>query len=210
MATCADGFRPNPDDTISYYYRTLHYSQEAMQYKTYKTSLELLASSVIISSYEMLDGSSTDWEKHLKGVFWIQRSQIIHGDSSGLRQAVWWAWICQDTWAALRERRKPFTFWKPVRHLTELSPFELAARAIRYFAHVVAYCATTREDHTSNSTPASRSSEARCLLKQINDWKSQLTVEFNPLPLSTSPVGNQGMFVPIWIRPPALGKHDVT
>lgn len=205
-ATCADGHRPHPDDTIKYYYRTLQYSQEAMQYGTYKTSLELLSSAVIISSYEMLDGSTMDWEKHLKGVHWIQRSQIIHGDSSGLRQAVWWAWICQDIWAAFRENRKPFTFWKPVRGITELSPSEIAARAIRYLAHVVAYCAPTQEDPTSSSSIAARSSEAHALLEQINAWKSLLTAEFNPLPLSTSSSEHE-VFTPIWIRPPAFGRH---
>lgn len=84
----ADG-PSNPSDAIQYYYKTLHYSQKAMQYDTYKTSLELLATALIVSTYEMLDGSSEDWKRHLKGVFWIQRSQVIHGDSRGLRQAVW-------------------------------------------------------------------------------------------------------------------------
>ncbi|KAI8722811.1 hypothetical protein NCS52_00426000 [Fusarium sp. LHS14.1] len=74
----AAGYRPDPNDTIRYYWKTLHYSQKAMKYETYQTSLELLASAIIISSYEMLDGASTNWEKHLKGVFWIQRSAVYN------------------------------------------------------------------------------------------------------------------------------------
>ena len=81
------------NDALQYYNETLHYLSKAMQYDTYKTSLELLATALIVSTYEMLDGSGRDWERHLQGVFWIQRSQVIHGDSKGLKQAVWWAWL---------------------------------------------------------------------------------------------------------------------
>jgi hypothetical protein len=101
---------PDRNSALQYYYQTLHYVQKAMRYSSYQTSLELLATTLIISTYEMLDGSRKDWERHLEGVFWIQRSQVIHGESEGLKSAVWWAWLCQDVWAAFREKRKTFTF----------------------------------------------------------------------------------------------------
>ena len=81
---------------LMFYNETLHYLSKAMQYDMYKTSLELLATALIVSNYEMLDGSGKDWKRHLKGVFGIQRSQVIRGDSKNLRQTVWWAWFCQD------------------------------------------------------------------------------------------------------------------
>lgn len=65
------------NDAIQYYHKTLHCIQNAMQYDTYKTSLELLSTSLIASTYGMLGGSSENWERHLKGVFWIQRSQTM-------------------------------------------------------------------------------------------------------------------------------------
>ncbi|CAJ0552529.1 Ff.00g006070.m01.CDS01 [Fusarium sp. VM40] len=200
--TYAAGFRPTQDDTIGYYYKTLHYCQEAMQYDGYKTSLELLASAFIISAYEMLDGSNTDWEKHLKGVFWIQRSQTIHGHSGGLRQAVWWAWLCQDVWAAFREKRRPFTFWKPNRPLADLNPSELAARAVYNFAHVVHFCA--RDD--ASNTPdyvAVKTQEADLLSQQLDYWASYLTSEFQPLPIVAS-AAEKSPFPPIWIQPPSF------
>lgn len=199
----ASGLRPDPNDTIRYYYRTLHYSQKAMKYDSYKTSLELLASSIIISSYEMLDGPSTDWEKHLKGVFWIQRSQAIHGDSGGLRQAVWWAWICQDVWAAFREKRRPLTFWTPCRDLADMSPSELAARAVYNFSRVVGFCAEVASDGTDQAAP--RASEARLLLRLLGDWKSRLTVEFEPIPVLTSSGTHDEAFPTMWIQPAAFG-----
>ncbi|KAH7237205.1 hypothetical protein B0J15DRAFT_406581 [Fusarium solani] len=192
-------YRPDPNDTIRYYWKTLHYSQKAMKYETYQTSLELLASAIIISSYEMLDGASTDWEKHLKGVFWIQRSQVIHGDSGGLRQAVWWAWLCQDVWAAFREKRKPFTFWQPTRSLTELDPNHLAARAVYNFAHIVGFCA--EESEPGNATLNTQ--KAALLLQRLETWKSYLTVEFNPLPGPDSE--NNKDFPLLWIQPAAFG-----
>lgn len=88
---------PNKEEAVlQYYYETLRYVQRAMQYSGYKTSLELLATALIISAYEMLDNSTNDWERHLEGVFLIQRSQTIHGESGGLHSAAWWAWLCQD------------------------------------------------------------------------------------------------------------------
>lgn len=206
IPTYADGFRPDPNDTIRFYYRTLQYSQKAMQYESYKTSLELLSSAIIISSYEMLDGSSSDWEKHLRGVFWIQRSQVIHGDSGGLRQAVWWAWLCQDTWAAFREKRRPFTFWTPMRALIDLNPNELAARAVYNFAQVVGFIAKDEKEGTVTRERQyeTKNMEADRLLRLLEDWKSHITAEFRPLPIPATIAA--GEFPPVWIQPALFGR----
>ena len=201
------GYHPDSNDTVGYYWKTLHYSQKAMEYDTYQTSLELLASAIIISTYEMLDDSNTDWEKHLKGVFWIQRSQVIHGDSGGLRQAVWWAWLSQDVWAAFRERRKPFTFWQPTKTLPELKPHQLAARAVYNFAHVVGYCAESSIPEDA-ARAASKTREAGLLLQQIQHWRSHLTVEFDPLP-TMGPDADNKVFPTVWIQPSAFGSCDL-
>ncbi|KAF4826971.1 Transcription activator AMTR1 [Colletotrichum tropicale] len=187
------------NEALKYYYKTLHYIQEAMQYDTYKTSLELLATSSIISAYEMLDGSRQDWERHLKGVHWIQRSQTIHGDSGGLKQAVWWTWLCQDVWAAFREKRRPFTFWRPVKTLDELDPYQLAARSVYFFAQVVAFC--SKEDtEAAKNDPIDRVAAADALKDQLENWRRHLTAEFQPLPYAGSV---DDVFEPIWIHPPA-------
>lgn len=197
----------DPNDAVSYYYKTLHYSQKAMQYDTYKTSLDLLAISLIISSYEMLDGSSKDWEKHLEGVFWIQRSQVIHGDSGGLRQAVWWAWLCQDVWAAFREKRKPLTFWRAAKTLEDLDAPEIAARSVYNFCQVVGYCSKKERDEGDGNL-AYRSLEADILLQRLEDWKKWLTFEFEPLPSAPSPNGSSDVFPPVWIQPAAYGMIE--
>ncbi|KAF8850768.1 hypothetical protein BDZ45DRAFT_602390 [Acephala macrosclerotiorum] len=188
----------NRNDALQYYNETLHYLSKAMQYETFKTSLELLATALIISTYEMLDGSGKDWERHLQGVFWIQRSQVIHGDSKGLRAAVWWAWLCQDVWAAFKEKRKTFTFWKPVRTFAEMNPYELAARSVYIIAKVVNFCSKEEIEGRSIEGRIERADQLRAML---DEWERYITIEFNPLPYrGDSP---SAAFQPVWIHPPA-------
>lgn len=190
-------------DAIQYYYKTLHYIQEAMQFDTYKTSLELLSTTLVISTYEMLDGASENWERHLQGVFWIQRSQTIHGDSKGLRAAVWWAWLCQDVWAAFREKRRPFTFWRPVKQLNELDPHELASRSVYFFAQAVGFCSKPQRDEDSDDL-AARIRQADNILQMLEEWRQHLTVEFEPLPSPDQE--SDAIFPAVWIHPSPFGK----
>jgi hypothetical protein len=74
---------------VQYYSKTLRYLQQVMKIVSYLRSDDLLATVLILSTYEMITGSSRGWERHLKGVFWIQRSQLIHGESQGLKKCVW-------------------------------------------------------------------------------------------------------------------------
>ncbi|GKZ62810.1 hypothetical protein AnigIFM49718_010235 [Aspergillus niger] len=184
---------------LQYYYQTLHYVQRAMRFSSYKTSLELLATALIISAYEMLDNSTNDWERHLEGVFLIQRSQTIHGESGGLHSAVWWAWLCQDIWAAFREKRKTLTFWIPQKPLSALLPHELAMRAIYITAKVISYCA----ESTTEENRRRRIDDANRLRAMLEDWRQHRTVEFSPLPLGRRE--HSSYFPPIWIRPAAFG-----
>lgn len=195
----ADEETQNPLDALPYYFKTLHYIQEAMQHVSYKNSQELLATASIVSAYEMLDGSRQDWERHLKGLFCIQRSQTIHGDSGGLKGAVWWAWLCQDVWAAFREGRKPFTFWRPDRVMGLLAPHELAARSVHLFAQAVSFC-SKEEVLGGHAAPLARMGQADALRSRLEDWRSHLGAEFEPIPQDTVAAG---VFQPIWIHPPA-------
>lgn len=197
---------PNREISLQYYYQTLHYVQKAMQYSSYKTSLELLATTLIISTYEMLDDSSQDWQRHLEGVFLIQRSQVIHGDSGGLKAAVWWAWLCQDVWAAFRERRKTLTFWVPKKTYADLSPSEIAARSMFVLAKVINYC-SREECILAEINLQARADKAKHLRSMLDEWWSHLTVEFSPLPAMTP--DSSAAFQPVWIRTPAFGKFKI-
>jgi hypothetical protein len=84
-----------------YYYQTLHYLSQNLLYPSYSKSREIIATSLLISTYEMFDseGESNNgaWERHLRGLFWIQRSQNNNGECQDpLRRATWWGWIRQE------------------------------------------------------------------------------------------------------------------
>jgi hypothetical protein len=198
----ARGTKYERHDALKYYHDCLHYVRQAMRFDSYNTSLELLATALIISAYEMLDGSRRDWERHLQGVFWIQRSQVIHGDSKGLRAAVWWSWLCQDVWAAFRERRKTFTFWKHPRAFDQMNPWELGQRSIFLMSKVVSFCSQEEVEATQHD-PAARFEMARTLDSMLEAWKATLTVEFTPLPLENGQSGE--IFDPLWIHPSMFG-----
>lgn len=193
----------DPLDALPFYFTTLHYIREAMQYDTYKDSLELLATASIVSSYEMLDGSRQDWERHLRGLSCIQLSQGIHGDSGGLKQAVWWTWLCQDVWAAWREGRKPFMTWRPDRALSHLDSFELAARSVYLFGQAVGHC-SREEIEVGKQNPNARLAQAESLRKALTSWREHLPVGFEPLPVEGDSAA-KGPFSPLWINPPCFG-----
>lgn len=191
----------NPNLAIQYYYETLHYVQTALQYNSYAHSEEILATALIISTYEMLDESESGWQRHLKGVFWIQRSQDVNGASGGIRQAVWWGWLRQDVWAAFKERRRCLSFWKPVKDYPELSQPELVDRVTYLFSQAVNYCANPAVAVGGGCVQRSMET-ADELLTMLGRWRSFLGDLFKSLPVSEI----RTVFRPIWIHPPQLGE----
>ncbi|KAE8161487.1 fungal-specific transcription factor domain-containing protein [Aspergillus tamarii] len=191
---------------VRYYYETLHYLNKAMRYQSYAGSQELISTALLISTYEMIDGSNRDWERHLKGVFWIQRYQNNDGECGGLRQAVWWAWLRQDVWVAMRERRRVFSFWRPKKHVSVLTIPELTTRAIYLLAQCVNYSSREESESTDLEQRLERGNE---LLYMLQEWQDCLPREFTPLPVPSSP----DVFPPIWVNPPpcaaALQMHSL-
>ena len=182
---------------IQYFYETLKYLAAAMQVPSYTRSSEILATAVMISTYEMFDGSSQEWERHLRGAFWIQRTQDNDGESRGLREAVWWAWVRQDIWAAFREERRTLTIWRPKKALAHLTADELATRVIYLLTKAVSY-ASKEAMRTQDLTK--RIEDGNTLLKALDDWLEILPRAYNPIPFS----GEEAtVFKPIWVHPPA-------
>jgi hypothetical protein len=192
---------------LQYYYQTLHYVQKAMRYSTYQNSQELMATTLVLSTYEMLRGSRNDWQQHLKGVFWILRSRQIEVEASSLESTTWWAWLRQDIWVAFREKRRTYSTWTPRKPYSELNNHELASRSLWILAQVVNFCAP--------ETPRERGDEehvmhklrwASALESMLEEWQLHLTVEFSPLPS----VGRRGkeVFQPRLIHPQCFGEFS--
>lgn len=195
--------RSDQRTALQYYYQTLHYVQKAMQYSSYRNSLELMATTMIISTYEMLHGSSNDWQRHLRGVFGILRSRQIEVEVSSLESTTWWAWLQQDIWAAFREKRRTYSTWKPRKACSELRSDELAARALWILAQVVNFCAlesTIQADILFQE----RRDWADQLKSMLREWQSCLTVEFSPLPAMDR--DEPSVFEPRLIHPQSYGN----
>jgi hypothetical protein len=199
----------DPNVAVQFYYETLHYVSTALQYNSYKQSEELLATAIVISTYEMLDASehNSNWQRHLKGVFWIQRSQDVNGASGGLRQAIWWAWLRQDIWAAFRERRRCFSFWRPVVDYGDLSQDALADRSVYLLSQAVNYCAESQPDaNESEVNPEQvrwRIERGAELMEMLDRWRSFASKAFKAFP--TENREDIHGWTPIWIHPPAFG-----
>ncbi|KAL8404504.1 hypothetical protein RB594_009385 [Gaeumannomyces avenae] len=230
----------DPTVAVQYYHEALCYVSRALQYQSYARSEEILCTAMVISTYEMLDAHMghgigrlspgqrrsvlSNWQRHLKGIFWIQRSQGVNGASGGLRQAVWWAWLRQDLWAAFREHRRCLSFWRPVIDYSDLTQCELADRSIYLLSQAVNYCADDPEigswiDAGATSALADESDEAvrrRCdrgaeLMEMLERWKSFIGDGFQPLPTGARPLGAgvgvaaAKVWKPVWIHPSDFG-----
>ncbi|ORY10940.1 hypothetical protein BCR34DRAFT_625021 [Clohesyomyces aquaticus] len=185
-----------------YYYETLHYLSQNLLYPSYNRSVEIIGTAILISTYEMFDANGShrngDWERHLRGIFWIQRSQDNNGESTdGLRRAAWWAWLRQDIWVAFRENRRTLTIWRPTRRLADLTPDELATRILYITARCVDFAANER-----NYDMARRIEQGDKLLQALEDWYRILPRSFHPI-YKLPCVQENGPFAPIWIHPPS-------
>lgn len=196
-------FVPDRTLAVQYYNETLNYLQHAMKVDSYLRSDELLATVLIISTYEMIDGAGKGWERHLKGVFWIQRSQDINGESGGLKQAIWWAWLRQDIWAAFRERRKVLSFFTPTKPYYAMDAWDLAARPVYLLGQCINY-GSDHEIEAGKRDLKMRIERADELLNMLEEWHQSLSPHFRPLPTSS---GDHDEFRKIWINPPEFGKY---
>ncbi|CAG8128641.1 unnamed protein product [Penicillium salamii] len=186
-----------------YYYETLQYLSQTLLYPAYADSHEILATATMISTYEMFDADSAPnsgvWEQHLKGSFWIQRSQDNDGESpDGLRQAVWWAWLRQDIWAAFQAGRPTITFWVARKPLELLTPDEFATRIVYICGKCVKYASG---EISPDQDLKDRIDQADRLLRTLDEWQRALPSSYQPVKVAPSS-DSDGMFPSIWIHPP--------
>lgn len=185
-----------------YYLETLQYLSQNLVYPSYTKSTEIIATAILISTYEMFDASGRysdgGWERHLRGIFWIQRSQDNNGETKdGLRRAAWWMWLRQDIWVAFRESRRVLTIWRPTKRLVDLTPDELATRIVYICARCVDFAAN--EKHYEMSI---RIDQGDKLLQALDDWYRTLPPTFRPIYAKSAP--QSGLFTAIWIHPPSF------
>lgn len=190
------------DTATQYYYQTLHYLSQNLLYPSYSRSREIIATALLISTYEMFDSegeySNGAWERHLRGLFWIQRSQNNNGEcSDSLRRATWWGWIRQDIWVAFRERRRVLTIWRPTRRLMDLNADDLCLRIVYICGRCVDFAASEKKYDLQM-----RIDQGGKLMQALEDWHRALPASFEPIHKNTHPEPGT-LFTPIWINPPS-------
>ncbi|KAJ5963111.1 hypothetical protein N7481_013416 [Penicillium waksmanii] len=176
-----------------YYTESLHYLKSAIHHPSHTQSLDLVAAAILISTYEMIDGSTPNWKRRIEGIFWIQQFQDIDGDCKGLRSALWWAWLQQDTWSALLERRRILSIWKPGKEIASLTAPELA----RYTWYLLGQCVNYTSQEESQVDAVRRADRGSELLHMLKEWREALPPEYNPLPLTSE----ENVFPAIWVNP---------
>jgi hypothetical protein len=184
-----------------YYYETLHYLSKNLRDPSYSKSREIISTSILISTYEMWDAegqySNGAWERHLRGIFWIQRSQNNNGEcQDDLRRAAWWQWLRQDTWVAFREGRRVLTIWRPTKRLMDLNGDELALRIVYICGRGVDFAANEKKYDINT-----RIDQGNKLLQALDDWYRALPTCFHPI--HRMPPEPGALFAPIWIHPPS-------
>jgi hypothetical protein len=196
----------DPTTPVQYYNETLHYLQQGMGNAAFLRSDELLATVLIISTFEMIETQNlgSAWDKHLKGVFWIQRSQVIHGESEGLKQRIWWSWLRQDIYAAFRRRRQILSFYKVTRACTTLNFWELVDRAVYLLGQCVNY-ASIKEEENGRADVQRRLDDSAKLWQKLEEFSSCFQKYDRRLPTSDDP---GFVFKSIWINPAAASMAN--
>ncbi|KZL82492.1 zn 2cys6 transcription factor [Colletotrichum incanum] len=192
-----------------FYYETLQYLSHTLLYPSYANSHEILATAIMISTYEMFDanGPSTngDWERHLRGAFWIQRSQNNNGESpDGLRRAVWWAWLRQDIWAAFRSGRRTLTIFQPQQRIQDLSSDELVTRILFIAAKCVEYA--SHDAAAPMRDLQHRMNHGNRLLRYLEEWRQALPASFAPI--SAAPVSDVASLACLVASPTPSSHHS--
>lgn len=187
---------------FQYYSEALNHLQRNMQYASYQKSPDIIATSLIVSAYEMIDGAGKSWDRHLKGVCYMHQAQSNDGASGGMGQAMWWAWVLQDVWAAFRERRGTFGSWTPKKAYIELEPIGVARRAIWLLAQVIDFT-SDEEEAPGEADHQSRADRAMNLTAMLDEWERSLPKCFHPLPRRTA---SSYSFTPLWINPQVFGE----
>jgi len=136
------------------------------------------------------------------GVFGIQRSQLIHGESGGLKQAIWWAWLRQDIWAAFRGRRVILSYYTLRKECAELDRGELINRIVWLLGQCISF-GSDAEVEAGKKNVQQRIQRAAFLTMTLDEWWMYFAPYRAELPAGCA---EGSAFNPIWINPPSCSK----
>ncbi|CAI7590020.1 unnamed protein product [Penicillium bialowiezense] len=143
----------------------------------------ILASCVILSTYEMLDVVGDSFGAHLRGVAYFLQSREVYGDACGIKGAAYWTWYRHEIWAALQRGQPMFLdeqYWKPedVDDFENLCVEDIANRAIFIFGQCVSFCndkSAPEGERANFERRKTREHRAESLRHALEDWKNKLS-----------------------------------
>ncbi|OJJ79305.1 uncharacterized protein ASPGLDRAFT_1055385 [Aspergillus glaucus CBS 516.65] len=165
----------------------IHYHQKAI--KALSTLLadtecasrdEILASSIILSTYEMFDVVGESFGSHLGGVAFFLQSRRVYGNQCGLQGAVYWTWYRHEIWAALQTGRQMLldeAYWQPplIKTFEGVCVEDIANRVIFIFGQCVSFCNSGDTGEASaDEKIAARQRRVTTLDAALEDWKRKL------------------------------------
>jgi hypothetical protein len=84
-----------------------------------------------------------------------------------------------------------------------MEQYDIASRVVYLLVQAVNY-SSAEECKLGEANLRPRIERADTLLAALEEWRANLSVHFNPLPVESE--GDNAVFKPIWINPPAFGK----
>ncbi|KAE8164455.1 hypothetical protein BDV40DRAFT_114140 [Aspergillus tamarii] len=181
LKATGDEGRLRENIAIGYYRKAVKMIRSLLVDTQCARSDEILASSIILSTYEMFDVVGESFGSHLKGIAFFLQSRQVTGDASGIRGAAYWTWYRHEIWAALQTGRRMFlneSYWEPepMESFNGLSVEDIANRAIFLFGQCVSFCnddgllPTAGRDERHNT----HDHRAIALDAALENWKQRL------------------------------------
>ncbi|OOF94921.1 hypothetical protein ASPCADRAFT_6592 [Aspergillus carbonarius ITEM 5010] len=182
---------PHGNTSVQEKYSFFYYQQALREMGTflvephYSGSDELLASSIILSTYEIIDVAGESFGSHLKGIASLIQSHGIHGDETGIRGATYWTWYRHEVWAAFQSGRPMFLderYWQPrlLASFAHISMREIANRVLFIFGQCITHSVLRSKTNHSDNRPHAQTISPSELDRALEDWKEKLPPSMMP------------------------------
>ncbi|EAW17230.1 uncharacterized protein NFIA_005940 [Aspergillus fischeri NRRL 181] len=165
--------------------------------------VDILAATILLSSYELLASPGLDHRRHVSGALTLIRTHACRASSEGLMAAAFWVYARQDIAMALVHEcptMLPPDEWGVSWDEQETREGQLGNQMVWLLARVIA--------HTFRSTTGSVQalSEGRAsLIKELDAWHERLPESFRGT--AFGPPLEEG-FLPRWFAVPSTGKES--
>ncbi|KIW82924.1 hypothetical protein Z517_02167 [Fonsecaea pedrosoi CBS 271.37] len=169
------------DVAVEYYQKALKAFSTLLMEADSAYSDKILASSIMLSGYEMLDMMGESFSSHLRGIASLLQLWRVNGDSPGIKGSVFWTWFRSDSWAALHAGRRMFldeSYWEPraVDSFEDLSHVEIANRALFLLGQCVSFCSGVqcRDNVEGLEEMSTRQRKRDKIRSDLERWKGML------------------------------------